>query len=87
MSHFSFTTDQGGEAYCALIAGEMERLFGISRQEAIGRINRHWAGQTNVGPDAMVYREDEEFWANTIYYTSDSYWWIPGKKVDVKPYP
>lgn len=25
----------------------------------------------------MVFHEDEEYWANAIYYTDDSYWWMP----------
>jgi hypothetical protein len=87
LSPFSFVTDHDGEAFCVSIAAEMERLFEISRPEAIGRINRHWAGQTISGPDDLVYREDESFWAKAIYYTSDSNWWIPGSTLCVKPYP
>jgi hypothetical protein len=41
MSKFSFTTDSQSEQFCIEIADEMVKTFGISGEEAIGRINRH----------------------------------------------
>ncbi|MEW8987645.1 MAG: hypothetical protein AB2401_11715 [Bacillus sp. (in: firmicutes)] len=56
------------------IAKKMMELFGISEKEAIGRINRHWRGETIKGPKDLIYHEDPEYWAKTIYYGKDSMW-------------
>ena len=86
MSQFIFTTDNKSYAFCLAIAEEMEKLFQIPYDEAIGRINRQWQGLTIVGQD-LIYHEDEEFWAKTIYYGKSSYWWLAGANPQPLPYP
>jgi hypothetical protein len=76
MSKFSFTTDSQSEQFCIEIADEMVKTFGISGEEAIGRINRHWKGLVLVGPYDLIYHEGKKYWANTIYYGHDSFWWL-----------
>jgi hypothetical protein len=61
-----FETDRQSAEFCELIASRMTALFGISSEEAIGRINRDWRGQKIVGND-IIYHEDEDYWAKTIY--------------------
>ncbi len=87
MSKFLFETDQQSEEFCLRIAQEMMMLFGITELEAIGRINRQWQGQKIVGPDLMIYHEDEEFWAKTIYYGPGVYWWLGEEGLDPQPFP
>jgi hypothetical protein len=90
MSQFSFATDDESEVFCFRIASEMVKLFGISQSEAVGRINKHWQGQKFVGPD-MIYHRDTVYWANRIYYTDDTYWWLDWWLAEntpkAKPYP
>lgn len=84
MNKFEFKTDDKMEKYCIEIAETMVRLFNISIEEAFGRINNHWRGQELVGYECLVMHEDEEYWANTIYYTEDSFWWMPEQKDSLK---
>ncbi|MBI5482792.1 MAG: hypothetical protein HY906_28310 [Deltaproteobacteria bacterium] len=87
MTAFKFTVDARGEAFCRAIADEMVRLFGILLEEAVGRINRHWAGQVIAGEHDLVYHEGSEYWAKTIYYGPHAMWWVRGAKLKPPPYP
>ena len=81
---FAFFTDSRSRHFCESIASEMSALFGISAEEAVGRINRAWSGLSIIGDD-IVHHEDEEFWAFNIYYGHDSFWWK--NPPDLKPLP
>lgn len=78
---FDFLTDEDSHKFSEEIAKEMVRLFGISLEEALKRVNRHWKGQDLTGTENIVYHEDETFWANQIYYDDSSFWWIKGQPV------
>jgi hypothetical protein len=73
---FEFLTDQQSQAFCEKVAAEMCRLFGISLDEAVERIDAHWYEQEILGEDDLVYHEDETFWANQIYYDQSYSWWL-----------
>lgn len=75
MNDFEFGTNEKAAAFCAAIAAEMTRLFGISRGEAVGRINAHWKDQPMLDDQDMVYHETEEFWARQIYFEDEPRWW------------
>jgi hypothetical protein len=75
MTEFDFQTDDEGREFCELIIQEMISRFNISKEEAVGRLNDTWKGLT-IGKDDIVFHEDEEFWANSIYYGKDSQWWL-----------
>ncbi len=81
MTKFDFQTDSEGKAFCESIVQEMLRKFGISKDEAVGRMNAAWRGLT-IDKDDITFHEDEEYWANTLYYGKDSQWWTnpPGLK-------
>ncbi len=79
MNKWTFETDAESDDFCEKIVAEMKSRFGISEQEAIARINAQWEGSQFVGCD-LIYHETEEYWANTIYYGHDSYWWIEDDK-------
>lgn len=87
MSMFEFRTDNESETYCLDIVREMNRLFAISENEAIGRMNRAWKGIEFIGSDDLIYHEDEKYWANTIYYGKDSYWWMNPPNLEPLPWP
>jgi len=90
MMAFSFETDAEAHAYCESVVREMIRLFGIPEAEALGRVNRHFGSVRFVGRESdenQLYREDPIWWAKTIYYQGDSYWWHGEEGLKPKPYP
>ena len=68
-----------------LVADHMVDEFGISRAEAVARINEQWHGQDLSDEDDIILHEDERFWAFTIYYGDVPDWtpeadrtsWLP----------
>ncbi len=82
---YEFTTDAESKEFFDQIAGRMVALFGIEPAEAVGRMNRLWKGQSFVGTDTLIYHEDEDFWANNVYYGGDAQWWR--NPADLKPLP
>lgn len=65
----------------------MMSLFHITEEEAVGRINNSFKNQQIVGIYDFVYHELPDFWAKTIYYGSDVFWWIEGQKLQPAKYP
>ena len=86
----TFNADSRGKSYGLRIARTMVRLFNIRLSEAIGRVNRDWAGVNIFGSD-QVYRRDPEEWAKTIYYEDGTWWWVEKWMAEntpkPKPYP
>lgn len=70
---WSFTTDAKSHDFCRRIVAEMVRLFGVSEEEAVGRINRGWRGQSLLGEFDLIYHELPEYWAHVMYFGKDSY--------------
>jgi len=88
MSQYLFKTDERGENFCNEIVKEMINAFSISEEEALGRLNRSWTGIDTIDDDDdPVYHEDEEYWAWTIYYGKDSYWWTDPPDLKPLAYP
>lgn len=87
MRQFAFKTDEESAEYCEAVIQEMVRLFDISEEEALGRMNRAWRGIEFVGDDDLIYHEDEEYWAKNIYYGKDSAWWMDPPDLQPLPYP
>lgn len=84
---FDFFVDNESKEFCVEIVEEMVREFGLNREEAIGRLNRQWRGNDFTGEDDIRYHETSNFWANEIYYGSDSNWWKGYKDLKPIPYP
>lgn len=75
--------------YIEQIARQMVLLFPVAMDEAVGRINRFWAGQeftSHVKVDVLLHEEPES-WAKTIYYGRDSRWWLGEAGLEPEPYP
>jgi len=87
MNTFIFETDDQATAFCEEIVRQMVEIFGITREESIGRINREWQGLKLVSPDDVIYHEDEIYWAKTIYYGKGSNWWLNSANLKPRPYP
>ena len=87
MKKFSFPVDDRGKGFCCAIAYEMVRLFSISEDEAVGRINQAWRNVKLIEAEHPLYHEDEAFWANDIYYGHDSKWWKKPEDLKPQPYP
>lgn len=84
---YEFDTDKQSKAFFDEIALRIFQLFAIDEAEAIGRMNRLWRGQKFIGPDDLIYHEDEDFWAYTVYYGGDQNWWENPSKLKPLPYP
>ncbi|WP_117211403.1 hypothetical protein [Allorhizocola rhizosphaerae] len=69
------------------IVDEMVRLFRISRDEAIGRMNREWADQEFHDEDDLIFHETPDYWARDIYYGPDARWRDRGATPRPLPYP
>jgi hypothetical protein len=79
MGKYKFETDDEGERLCYQIYMAMMSLFGISKEEAIARINQEWESKSLTKTSAIYHIVPEE-WAKNIYWGHDSYWWIEGEK-------
>lgn len=84
---FTFRTDDESESFCQTIVNRMIELFGISEDEAIGRVNRQWDRMSLVGKDLAIYHEDEDYWAHAIYFGKSSRWWDNPPGLKPRPYP
>lgn len=63
---FRCAGDAEARAFCAEVADAMVAARGITRDEAVARINRHWAPVWIVGLD-LAYHRGPEGWADHIY--------------------
>ena len=86
MRNYQFVTDKESRVYVDAILDEMVRLFSIPEEEALGRINRAWKALELIGDEDLIYHEDEEYWAKTIYYGKDSEWWNNPPSLRPLPY-
>lgn len=65
-------------------------MFGISRAEAVARINAHWEGQDFLERSDIVLHEDSYYWSLFIYYDGNIPDWRPNadrESWEVKPAP
>lgn len=83
---FEFITDAQAAEFCSRIASRMVSVFGITLDEAIGRMNRDWKGLNLIGSNDVIYHEDEDYWAKTIYYGKGSNWWLNPPDLRPRPY-
>jgi hypothetical protein len=88
MARYKFEFQATGRSLelCERIVDRMMELFGISVDEALGRINRGWAGFEFEDLD-LICHETDDYWANTIYFGADSYWWLKPPGLKPLPYP
>jgi hypothetical protein len=79
--------------FCREVTANMVRRFGISRREAVGRVNRQWS-EPNAGGVAprvwivgldLAYHDTAEQWASKIYFGDQPRWWDPD--ADLEPVP
>jgi len=82
---FDFATNDEFLAFAREIAERMQVIFAISREEAQQRISRQWRGRVFNDPYDVVYHEDADYWAKTIYYGPEVHWWRPEAKLIAKP--
>lgn len=86
-----FKLSDQGKTLCLRVARDMVRLFGISRTEAIGRINKEWANSQAFLNSNLVFHEDSEELAKGIYYEDGTWWWVKEWMTEntpkAKPYP
>ena len=68
MSEFVFTTDAASGAYCREIAQAMRLFFGITRDNAVKRVNDQWQHTAILGDDNLIYHEPPDYWAKRIFF-------------------
>lgn len=91
---FPCAGDSEALAFCCEIAEEMVRVHGISRSEAVARVNRQWSEPDDpsgrvprcwiVGAD-LVYHDEAANWATGIYFGFEGRWW--SADADLQPLP
>ena len=89
MSAYSFDVAPFAKLYIDSIVVEMIKLFGISRDEALGRINRHWKGvsfEDQQDIDGLT-NELPDYWARRIYYGPNAKWWLDDQDIKPLSYP
>lgn len=66
----------------------MVNTFGISADEAAGRIARQFKHVDLTNDNAMIGHEDAEFWARVVYYGPSVQWWrVPEETLTPQPWP
>ncbi|MFI6173521.1 hypothetical protein ACIBCN_42550 [Nocardia sp. NPDC051052] len=74
MGMFEFRVDKQAGQFIQSIVHEMMKIFGISEDEAVKRVNARFCGQAFTGDD-IIFHEGEDFWAKDIMYGGESAWW------------
>ncbi|GAA2597214.1 hypothetical protein GCM10010435_90620 [Winogradskya consettensis] len=94
MTTFPCAGDDEARDFCDEVADEMVRAFGISRAEAVARVNRQWSEPATPGDDvprvlivgdSLIYHDEPTDWATGIYYGYQGRWWDPA--TERKPLP
>jgi hypothetical protein len=81
------------------IVHAMVTLFGISQEEAIGRVVRQWSHVAEFGEPVpsgvshvdtpslaiLLMREEPAYWAKDIYFGHDSGWWNDEEGIRAAP--
>ncbi|WP_422661274.1 ribonuclease toxin immunity protein CdiI [Paenibacillus sp. EC2-1] len=80
---FNFNTNEYSYTYCLSIVEDMQRYLGISKQEAVDRINSFWKDVDLTGDEDLIFHENPTYWAYQIF-SDDSAWWNM-KKEDITP--
>ncbi|MCR8630879.1 hypothetical protein [Paenibacillus radicis (ex Xue et al. 2023)] len=75
MEVFVFKTEDLAKKFCESIVQKMSDSFSISKEEAIGRLNKRWINVECITNDDIIFHETDDFWAYDIYYGHNSRWW------------
>ena len=86
MRAFTFATSPELDAYFAKVVDVMVRDFGVSEEEAVGRINRTFGGHDVLG-DKLLTHEWAKDTAYQIYYGPNQRYWKSGEALTPLPYP
>jgi hypothetical protein len=68
--HPKFTFIGNRELYdwCERVVQRMTEMFGITREEALAKINQFWQGQDFTDSYDLYLHETNEYWARVFYY-------------------
>lgn len=86
MRQFAFATNPEIEAYFNKVVDVLIADFGISEEEAVGRVNRTY-GSYDVLGDTTLTHEWAKDTAYQLYYGPDQMYWKPGAVLTPVPYP
>ncbi|MBL0389095.1 hypothetical protein JJB07_21100 [Tumebacillus sp. ITR2] len=85
--NFTFKTNERSHEFCVEIVMEMVTSFGISQEEALGRVNRAWSRGPFVEELDLRYHEDTDYWAYQLYYGNSSECWNREGDPTLRPLP
>jgi len=83
---FTFATNPEIEAYFNKVVDVLITDFGVSEEEAVGRVNRTYGGYDVLG-DTTLTHEWAKDTAYQLYYGPDQMYWKPGAVLTPVPYP
>jgi len=85
--------DAGARQFLDAIAQAQVDQFGITAEETRRRITRAWrlfadgSIKGDSDPPDLLFHETAEYWASTVYYGNDSFWWITGAAREAQGLP
>lgn len=86
MTNFSFAMDNETSEFFKQVATEMAKRFGISIDEAVGRVNQYWHGQI-IDTNSLIFHKPPVHLAQMVYYEDGTYWWIEEWMAEHTPKP
>lgn len=78
MTSLRISATEEAQSYLEEIAVEMTQMFGISREEAYGRINDQLGRRTFLTEIEVsnLKHEEQDVWAKHIFFGRQSFWWL-----------
>ena len=86
MRTFTFATTPELDVYFDLVVSVLIRDFGVTEEEAVGRVNRTFGGHDVIG-DKYLTHEWAKDTAYQIYYGPNQMYWKPDAALTPVPYP
>ncbi len=86
MRQFTFATNPELDLYFNKVVDVLIADFGVSEDEAVGRVNRTY-GSYDVLGDPTLTHEWARDTAYQLYYGPDQMYWKPGAVLTPLPYP
>ena len=62
---FKFKTDPISYEFCCDIIEEMEKQFGMDKEEAIAQLNEQWQGM-DFNENSLIHHETATYWATVL---------------------
>jgi hypothetical protein len=72
---FDMDLDEEAHKFMTEIATDIMQRFGLTEEDAVGRLNECWKGKSVKEPYFwLLYHEEPAFWSQTLYYEAHDFW-------------